>query len=142
MSLRNEGKPLSFHLQETDLFSQGESEAERLVLEFIERNKFKSRTIADMYKGACDRIFAVGSPKQSKLFDSKEAPRISLENIISNAIQEVEHGQSLFDITEEKPAEKTVSEVPDNRQPNPPEVDAYINKKLAEYRAKKKKGMK
>lgn len=119
MSLRNEGKPLSFHLQETDLFSQGESEAERLVLEFIERNKFKSRTIADMYKGACDRIFAVGSPKQSKLFDSKEAPRISLENIISNAIQEVEHGQSLFDITEEKPAEKTVSEVPDNRQAEP-----------------------
>ena len=119
MSLRNEGKPLSFHLQETDLFSQGESEAERLVLEFIERNKFKSRTIADMYKGACDRIFAVGSPKQSKLFDSKEAPRISLENIISNAIQEVEHGQSLFDTTEEKPAEKTVSEVPDNRQAEP-----------------------
>lgn len=119
MSLRNEGKPLSFHLQETDLFSQGESEAERLVLEFIERNKFKSRTIADMYKGACDRIFAVGSPKQSKLFDSKEAPRISLENIISNAIQEVEHGQSLFDTTEEKPAERTVSEVPDNRQAEP-----------------------
>lgn len=119
MSLRNEGKPLSFHLQETDLFSQGESEAERLVLEFIERNKFKSRSIADMYKGACDRIFAIGSPKQSKLFDSKEAPRISLENIISNAIQEVEHGQSLFDTTEEKPAEKTVSEVPDNRQAEP-----------------------
>ncbi|MFV0616911.1 LPD38 domain-containing protein [Megasphaera sp. WILCCON 0056] len=119
MSLRNEGKPLSFHLQETDLFSQGESKAERLVLEFIERNKFKSRTIADMYKGACDRIFAVGSPKQSKLFDSKEAPRISLENIISNAIQEVEHGQSLFDATEEKPAEKTVPEVPDNRQAEP-----------------------
>lgn len=119
MSLRNEGKPLSFHLQETDLFSQGESEAERLVLEFIERNKFKSRTIADMYKGACDRIFAVGSPKQSKLFDSKEAPRISLENIISNAIQEVEHGQSLFDTTEEKPTEKAVSEVPDNRQAEP-----------------------
>ena len=119
MSLRNEGKPLSFHLQETDLFSQGESEAERLVLEFIEHNKFKSRTIADMYKGACDRIFAVGSPKQSKLFDSKEAPRISLENIISNAIQEVEHGQSLFDATEEKPAEKAVSEVPDNRQAEP-----------------------
>lgn len=119
MSLRNEGKPLSFHLQETDLFSQGESEAERLVLEFIERNKFKSRTIADMYKGACDRIFAVSSPKQSKLFDSKEAPRISLENIISNAIQEVEHGQSLFDTTEEKPAEKAVSEVPDNRQAEP-----------------------
>lgn len=119
MSLRNEGKPLSFHLQETDLFSQGESEAERLVLEFIERNKFKSRTIADMYKGACDRIFAVGSPKQSKLFDSKEAPRISLENIISNAIQEVERGQSLFDTTEEKPAEKAVSEVPDNRQAEP-----------------------
>lgn len=119
MPLRNEGKPLSFHLQETDLFSQGESEAERLVLEFIERNKFKSRTIANMYKGACDRIFAVGSPKQSKLFDSKEAPRISLENIISNAIQEVEHGQSLFDTTEEKPAEKAVSEVPDNRQAEP-----------------------
>lgn len=119
MSLRNEGKPLSFHLQETSLFSQGESEAERLVLEFIERNKFKIRTIADMYKGACDRIFAIGSPKQSKLFDSKEAPRISLENIISNAIQEVEHGQSLFDITEEKPAEKAVSEVPDNRQAEP-----------------------
>lgn len=119
MSLRNEGKPLSFHLQETDLFSQGGLEAERLVLEFIERNKFKSRTIADMYKGACDRIFAVGSPKQSRLFDSKEAPRISLENIISNAIQEVEHGQSLFDTTEEKPAEKTVSEVPDNRQAEP-----------------------
>lgn len=119
MSLRNEGKPLSFHLQETDLFSQGASEAERLVLEFIERNKFKSRTIADMYKRACDRIFAIGSPKQSKLFDSKEAPRISLENIISNAIQEVEHGQSLFDITEEKPAEKAVSEVPDNRQAEP-----------------------
>ena len=119
MSLRNEGKPLSFHLQETSLFSQGESEAERLVLEFIERNKFKSRTIADMYKGACDRIFAIGSPKQSKLFDSKEAPRISLENIISNAIQEVEHGQSLFDIPEEKPAEKAVSEVPDNRQADP-----------------------
>lgn len=119
MSLRNEGKPLPFHLQETSLFSQGESEAERLVLEFIERNKFKSRTIADMYKGACDRIFAIGSPKQSKRFDSKEAPRISLENIISNAIQEVEHGQSLFDTTEEKPAEKTVSEVPDNRQAEP-----------------------
>lgn len=119
MSLRNEGKPLSFHLQETDLFSQGGSEAERLVLEFIERNKFKSRTIADMYKGACDRIFAVGSPKQSKLFDSKEAPRISLEDIISNAIQEVEHGQSLFDTTEEKPAEKVVSEVPNNRQAEP-----------------------
>lgn len=119
MSLRNEGKPLPFHLQETDLFSQGGLEAERLVLEFIERNKFKSRTIADMYKGACDRIFAVGSPKQSKLFDSKEAPRISLENIISNAIQEVEHGQSLFDTTEEKPAEKAVSEVPDNRQAEP-----------------------
>lgn len=119
MSLRNEGKPLSFHLQETNLFSQGESEAERLVLEFIERNKFKSRTIADMYKGACDRIFAVGSPKQSKLFDSTEAPRISLENIISNAIQEVEHGQSLFDTAEEKPAEKAVSEVPDNRQAEP-----------------------
>lgn len=119
MSLRNEGKPLSFHLQETDLFSQGGSEAERLVLEFIERNKFKSRTIADMYKGACDRIFAIGSPKQSKLFDSKEAPRISLENIVSNAIQEVEHGQSLFDTTEEKPAEKAVSEVPDNRQAEP-----------------------
>ena len=119
MSLRNEGKPLSFHLQETDLFSQGGSEAERLVLEFIERNKFKSRTIADMYKGACDRIFAVGNPKQSKLFDSKEAPRISLEDIISNAIQEVEHGQSLFDTTEEKPAEKVVSEVPDNRQAEP-----------------------
>ena len=82
MSLRNEGKPLPFHLQETDLFSQRGLEAERLVLEFIERNKFKSRTIADMYKGACDRIFAIGSPKQSKLFDSKEAPRISLENII------------------------------------------------------------
>lgn len=119
MSLRNEGKPLSFHLQETDLFSQGGSEAERLVLEFIERNKFKSRTIADMYKEACDRIFAVGSPKQSKLFDSKEAPRISLEDIISNAIQEVEHGQSLFDTTEEKPAEKAVSEVSDNRQAEP-----------------------
>ena len=119
MSLRNEGKPLSFHLQETDLFSQGASEAERLVLEFIERNKFKSRTIADMYKRACDRIFAIGSPKQSKLFDSKEAPRISLENIISNAIQEVEHGQSLFDTTEEKPAEKAVPEVPDNRQAEP-----------------------
>lgn len=119
MSLRNEGKPLPFHLQETDLFSQGGLEAERLVLEFIERNKFKSRTIADMYKGACDRIFAIGSPKQSKLFDSKEAPRISLENIISNAIQEVEHGQSLFDTTEEKPAEKAVSEVSDNRQTEP-----------------------
>lgn len=119
MSLRNEGKPLSFHLQETNLFSQGESESERLVLEFIERNKFKSRTIADMYKAVCDRIFAVGSPKQSKLFDSTEAPRISLENIISNAIQEVEHGQSLFDTAEEKPAEKAVSEVPDNRQAEP-----------------------
>lgn len=119
MSLRNEGKPLSFHLQETNLFSQGESEAERLVLEFIERNKFKSRTIADMYKAVCDRIFAVGSPKQSKLFDSTEAPRISLENIISNAIQEVEHGQSLFDTTEEKPDEKAVPEVPDNRQAEP-----------------------
>lgn len=119
MSLRNEGKPLSFHLQETNLFSQGESEAERLVLEFIERNKFKSRTIADMYKAVCDRIFAVGSPKQSKLFDSTEAPRISLENIISNAIQEVEHGQSLFDTAEEKPDEKAVSEVPDNRQAEP-----------------------
>ncbi|WP_302420853.1 LPD38 domain-containing protein [uncultured Megasphaera sp.] len=119
MSLRNEGKPLSFHLQETSLFSQGESEAERLVLEFIERNKFKSRTIADMYKAVCDRIFAVGSPKQSKLFDSTEAPRIRLENIISNAIQEVEHGQSLFDTAEEKPAEKAVSEVPDNRQAEP-----------------------
>lgn len=119
MSLRNEGKPLSFHLQETNLFSQGESEAERLVLEFIERNKFKSRAIADMYKAVCDRIFAVGSPKQSKLFDSTEAPRISLENIISNAIQEVEHGQSLFDTTEEKPDEKAVSEVPDNRQAEP-----------------------
>lgn len=119
MSLRNEGKPLSFHLQETNLFSQGESEAERLVLEFIERNKFKSRTIADMYKAVCDRIFAAGSPKQSKLFDSTEAPRISLENIISNAIQEVEHGQSLFDTTEEKPDEKAVSEVPDNRQAEP-----------------------
>jgi hypothetical protein len=119
MSLRNEGKPLSFHLQETSLFSQGESEDERLVLEFIERNKFKSRTIADMYKAVCDRIFAVGSPKQSKLFDSTEAPRISLENIISNAIQEVEHGQSLFDTAEEKPAEKAVSEVPDNRQAEP-----------------------
>lgn len=119
MSLRNEGKPLAFHLQETSLFSQGETEAERLVLEFIERNKFKIRTIADMYKAVCDRIFAVGSPKQSKLFDSTEAPRISLENIISNAIQEVEHGQSLFDTAEEKPAEKAVSEVPDNRQAEP-----------------------
>ena len=140
MSLRNEGKPLSFHLQETDLFSQGESEAERLVLEFIERNKFKSRTIADMYKGACDRIFAVGSPKQSKLFDSKEAPRISLENIISNAIQEVEHGQSLFDTTEEKPAEKAASEVPDNRQAEPAGSGRVHQQEASRVQSQEKEG--
>ena len=142
MSLRNEGKPLSFHLQETNLFSQGESEAERLVLEFIERNKFKSRTIADMYKAVCDRIFAVGSPKQSKLFDSTEAPRISLENIISNAIQEVEHGQSLFDTAEEKPAEKAVSEVPNNRQAEPAGSGRVHQQEAGRVQSKKKKGMK
>lgn len=140
MSLRNEGKPLSFHLQETSLFSQGESEAERLVLEFIERNKFKSRTIADMYKGACDRIFAVGSPKQSKLFDSTEAPRISLENIISNAIQEVEHGQSLFDTTEEKPAEKAISEVPDNRQAEPAGSGRVHQQEVGRVQSQEKEG--
>lgn len=140
MSLRNEGKPLSFHLQETSLFSQGESEAKRLVLEFIERNKFKSRTIADMYKGACDRIFAVGSPKQSKLFDSTEAPRISLENIISNAIQEVEHGQSLFDTTEEKPAEKAISEVPDNRQAEPAGSGRVHQQEVGRVQSQEKEG--
>lgn len=140
MSLRNEGKPLSFHLQETSLFSQGESEAERLVLEFIERNKFKSRTIADMYKGACDSIFAVGSPKQSKLFDSTEAPRISLENIISNAIQEVEHGQSLFDTTEEKPAEKVISEVPDNRQAEPAGSGRVHQQEVGRVQSQEKEG--
>lgn len=140
MSLRNEGKPLSFHLRETDLFSQGESEAERLVLEFIERNKFKSRTIADMYKGACDRIFAVGSPKQSKLFDSEDAPRISLENIISNAIQEVEHGQSLFDTAEEKPAEKAVSEVPDNRQAEPAGSGRVHQQEVGRVQSQEKEG--
>lgn len=140
MSLRNEGKPPSFHLQETSLFSQGESEAERLVLEFIERNKFKSRTIADMYKGACDRIFAVGSPKQSKLFDSTEAPRISLENIISNAIQEVEHGQSLFDTTEEKPAEKAISEVPDNRQAEPAGSGRVHQQEVGRVQSQEKEG--
>lgn len=140
MSLRNEGKPLSFHLQETSLFSQGESEAERLVLEFIERNKFKSRTIADMYNAVCDRIFAVGSPKQSKLFDSTEAPRISLENIISNAIQEVEHGQSLFDTTEEKPAEKAVSEVPDNRQAEPAGSGRVHQQEVGRVQSQEKEG--
>lgn len=140
MSLRNEGKPLSFHLQETNLFSQGESEAERLVLEFIERNKFKSRTIADMYKAVCDRIFAVGSPKQSKLFDSTEAPRISLENIISNAIQEVEHGQSLFDTAEEKPAEKAVSEVPDNRQAEPAGSGRVHQQEVGRVQSQEKEG--
>lgn len=140
MSLRNEGKPLSFHLQETSLFSQGESEAKRLLLEFIERNKFKSRTIADMYKGACDRIFAVGSPKQSKLFDSTEAPRISLENIISNAIQEVEHGQSLFDTTEEKPAEKAISEVPDNRQAEPAGSGRVHQQEVGRVQSQEKEG--
>lgn len=140
MSLRNEGKPLSFHLQETSLFLQGESEAKRLVLEFIERNKFKSRTIADMYKGACDRIFAVGSPKQSKLFDSTEAPRISLENIISNAIQEVEHGQSLFDTTEEKPAEKAISEVPDNRQAEPAGSGRVHQQEVGRVQSQEKEG--
>lgn len=140
MSLRNEGKPLAFHLQETSLFSQGESEAERLVLEFIERNKFKSRTIADMYKGACDSIFAVGSPKQSKLFDSTEAPRISLENIISNAIQEVEHGQSLFDTTEEKPAEKAISEVPDNRQAEPAGSGRVHQQEVGRVQSQEKEG--
>lgn len=140
MSLRNEGKPLPFHLQETSLFSQGESEAKRLVLEFIERNKFKSRTIADMYKGACDRIFAVGSPKQSKLFDSTEAPRISLENIISNAIQEVEHGQSLFDTTEEKPAEKAISEVPDNRQAEPAGSGRVHQQEVGRVQSQEKEG--
>ena len=140
MSLRNEGKPLSFHLQETNLFSQGESEAERLVLEFIERNKFKSRTIADMYKAVCDRIFAVGSPKQSKLFDSTEAPRIRLENIISNAIQEVEHGQSLFDTAEEKPAEKAVSEVPDNRQAEPAGSGRVHQQEVGRVQSQEKEG--
>ena len=140
MSLRNEGKPLAFHLQETSLFSQGETEAERLVLEFIERNKFKSRTIADMYKAVCDRIFAVGSPKQSKLFDSTEAPRIILENIISNAIQEVEHGQSLFDTAEEKPAEKAVSEVPDNRQAEPAGSGRVHQQEVGRVQSQEKEG--
>lgn len=90
MSLRDAGKPLHFFLQETDLFNNSVSEAERSMLEFMDRNKFKMNAMADMYKGCCERIQVVGSPDQNMLFDQDTAPRITLDNIVRNSIKEVE----------------------------------------------------
>ena len=90
MSLRDEGKPLHFYLQETNLFNTGVTESEQLMLEFIDRNKFKMKAMADMYKGCCERIQLVGSPSQGSMFDEATAPRITLDDIIRNSIKEVE----------------------------------------------------
>lgn len=90
MSLRDAGKPLHFYLQETSLFDSSISAAERSMLEFMDRNKFKMNAMADMYKGCCERIQVVGSPDQSMLFDQDTAPRITLEDIVRNSIKEVE----------------------------------------------------
>lgn len=90
MSLRDAGKPLNFYLKETSLFDSPVTPAERSILEFIDRNKFKSKNIADLYKGSCERIFAVGSPEQQGLFGAEEAPQITLLGIIDNSIREVE----------------------------------------------------
>ena len=90
MSLRDEGKPLHFYLQETSLFNNSVSESEQLMLEFIDRNKFKMKAMSDMYKGCCERIQLVGSPAQGSMFDETTAPRITLEDIVRNSIKEVE----------------------------------------------------
>lgn len=90
MSLRDAGKPLHFYLQETTLFDGSISAAERSMLEFMDRNKFKMNAIADMYKGCCERIQVVGSPDRSMLFDQDTAPRITLDDIVRNSIKEVD----------------------------------------------------
>lgn len=90
MSLRAAGKPLHFFLQETSLFDSSISVAERSMLEFMDRNKFKMNAMADMYKGCCERIQFVGSPAQGSMFDETTAPRITLDDIIRNTIKEVE----------------------------------------------------
>lgn len=89
MSLRDAGKPLHFFLQETSLFDSSISVAERSMLEFMDRNKFKMNAMADMYKGCCERIQLVGSPAQESMFDETTAPRITLDDIIRNSIREV-----------------------------------------------------
>ena len=64
MSLRDAGKPLHFYLHETSLFDSSISVAERSMLEFMDRNKFKMNAMADMYKGCCERIQLVGSRRK------------------------------------------------------------------------------
>lgn len=95
MALRAENKPLSFYLNETSLFDESVSTEERLMLEFIDKNKFKVKNISNLYKTCCDKIFAIGSPKQTGLFSAEEAPHVKLEDIIRNAIKEVENNGSV-----------------------------------------------
>ena len=96
-SLRDQGKEVSFYLNETSLFGESfrNPSSVKDVMAFFDQNKRNSRKIYEFIDRLCERVIGQGNPRQQSLLP---APRPKLNEIINQTIGEMNDGlRSLFE---------------------------------------------
>lgn len=95
-SLRDQGKEVSFYLNETSLFGESfrNPSSVKDVMAFFDQNKRNSRKIYEFIDRLCERVIGQGNPRQQSLLP---APRPKLNEIMNQTIGEMNDGlRSLF----------------------------------------------
>ena len=95
-SLRDQGKEVSFYLNETSLFGESfrNPSSVKDVMAFFDQNKRNSRKIYEFIDRLCERVIGQGTPRQQSLLP---APRPKLNEIMNQTIGEMNDGlRSLF----------------------------------------------
>ncbi len=96
-SLRDQGKEVSFYLNETSLFGESfrNPSSVKDVMAFFDQNKRNSRKIYEFIDRFCERVIGQGNPRQQSLLP---APRPKLNEIMNQTIGEMNDGlRSLFE---------------------------------------------
>lgn len=96
-SLRDQGKEVSFYLNETSLFGESfrNPSSVKDVMAFFDQNKRNSRKIYEFIDRLCERVIGQGNPRQQSLLP---APRPKLNEIMNQTIGEMNDGlRSLFE---------------------------------------------
>lgn len=96
-SLREQGKEVSFYLNETSLFGESfrNPSSVKDVISFFDQSKRNSRKIYEFINRLCERVVGQGNPQQQSLLP---APRPKLNEIMNQTIGEMNDGlRSLFE---------------------------------------------
>lgn len=110
-SLREQGKEVSFYLNETSLFGESfrNPSSVKDVISFFDQSKRNSRKIYEFINRLCERVVGQGNPQQQSLLP---APRPKLNEIVNQTIGEMDNGlRSLFEQGRADTAAETVEDV-------------------------------